>query len=137
MQQIFNQLLEFVQQGVAAIFKFIQLIWSWSVSQIGTLMSVSWQNWPLWKQLLLVFIAVAVIWALYSVAMQLFEAGSRILTAFATLLIAFVNTLPSVLVAGAIALGGVWVLNNLDSSAIRLPASLSWLQTGGADPGPR
>lgn len=130
MQQIFNQLLQFVQQGVTAIFKFIQLIWAWSVSQISALMSVSWQDWPLWKQVLLVLIAVAVIWALYSVAMQLFEAGSKILTAFAMLLVAFVNTLPSVLVAGAIALGGVWVLNNLDGSTIRLPASLSWLQTG-------
>jgi hypothetical protein len=130
MQQIFNQLLQFVQNGIAAIFKFIQLIWAWSVGQITTLMHVSWQNWPLWKQVLLVIIAAGVIYALYSVAMQLFEASARILTAFATLLIALVNTLPSVIVAGAIALGGVWVLNNLDSSTIRLPASLSWLQTG-------
>jgi len=130
MQQIFNQLLQFVQQGVAAIFKFIQLIWAWSVSQISALMSVSWQDWPLWKQVLLVLIAIAVVYALYSVAMQLFEAGSKILTAFAMLLVAFVNTLPSVLVAGAIALGGVWVLNNLDGSTIRLPASLTWLQQG-------
>ena len=129
MQQIFNQLLQFVQQGVAAIFKFIQLVWSWSVDQVSILMSVSWQSWPLWKQLLLVVIALAVAYALFSVAMQLFEAGSRILTAFATLLIAFVNTLPSVLVAGIIALGGVWLLNNLDGSSIRLPASLTWLQT--------
>ncbi|MET0569050.1 MAG: hypothetical protein ABWZ74_08220 [Hyphomicrobiaceae bacterium] len=131
MQQIFNQLLQFVQQGVSAIFKFIQLIWAWSVGQITTLMSVPWQDWPLWKQVLLVLIAGGVIYALYSVAMQLFEASTRILTAFATLLIALVNTLPSVIVAGAIALGGVWVLNNLDGSTVRLPASLSWLQTGG------
>ena len=130
MQQIFNQLLQFVQQGVSAIFKFIQLIWAWSVGQITTLMSVPWQDWPLWKQVLLVLIAGGVIYALYSVAMQLFEASTRILTAFATLLIALVNTLPSVIVAGAIALGGVWVLNNLDGSTIKLP-SLSWLQTGG------
>jgi len=129
MQQIFNQLLQFVQQGVAAIFNFIQLIWAWSVGQVSTLMNVSWQSWPLWKQLLLVLIALAVAYALFSVAMQLFEAGARILTAFATLLIAFVNTLPSVLVAGVIALGGVWLLNNLDNAALRLPASLTWLQT--------
>lgn len=129
MQQIFNQLLQFVQQGVAAIFSFIQLVWAWSVGQISTLMSVSWESWPLWKQLLLAVIAIAVAYVLISVALQLFEAGARILTAFATLLIAFVNTLPSVLVAGVIALGGVWVLNNLDGSTIRLPASLSWLQT--------
>lgn len=129
MQQIFNQLLQFVQQGITAIFNFIQLIWSWSVDQIATLMSVSWQAWPFWKQLLLAVIAIAVVYALFRVAMQLFEAGARILTAFATLLIAFVNTLPSVIVAGVIALGGVWLLNNVDNAAIRLPSSLSWLQT--------
>lgn len=130
MQQIFDQLLQFVQQGVAAIFNFIQLIWTWSVGQITTLMSVPWQNWPLWKQILLVLIIVGVVYALYNVALQLFGAGAKILTAFAALLIAFVNTLPSVLVAGVIALGGVWVLNNFDGSTVRLPASLSWLQTG-------
>jgi hypothetical protein len=130
MQQIFNQLLQFVQQGVATIFNFIQLIWSWSVTQVSTLMSVSWQNWPFWKQVLLVVIALAVLYALLSVVMQLFEAGARILTAFATLLIAFVNTLPSVLVAGIIALGGVWLLNNFDGTTVQLPASLSWLQPG-------
>jgi hypothetical protein len=37
-----------------------------------------------------------------------------------------VRTLPSVIAAGLIALGGVWVLNNVDVSSIRLP---SFLQT--------
>ena len=54
MQQFFNQLLQFLQQGIAAIFKFVQLIWTWSVSQIGALTQVPWQSWPLWKQVLLV-----------------------------------------------------------------------------------
>src|SRR5712691_9260686 len=34
MQQLFNQLVQFVQQGIAAIFRFVQLIWTWSVAQI-------------------------------------------------------------------------------------------------------
>ena len=34
MQQFFNQLLQFLQQEIAAIFKFVQLIWTWSVGQI-------------------------------------------------------------------------------------------------------
>ena len=37
MQQFFNQLLQFLQQGIAAIFKFVQMIWTWSVAQIGSL----------------------------------------------------------------------------------------------------
>ena len=53
MQQIFNQILQFLQQGIAAIFKFVQLIWTWSVGQISRVFEAPWQNWPLWKQILL------------------------------------------------------------------------------------
>jgi hypothetical protein len=35
MQQFFNQLLQFLQQGISAIFRFAQLIWTWSVGQIS------------------------------------------------------------------------------------------------------
>jgi hypothetical protein len=123
MQQFFNQLLQFLQQGIAAIFRFVQLIWTWSIDEITKVMQSPWQSWPLWKQLLLVAIAAGVIWALYKAAKELWEAGERVLAAFATLLGALVRTLPSVLIAGLIALGGLWLLNNLDLSSVRLPAA--------------
>ena len=129
MQRVFEQFLQFVQQGVAAIFKFIQLVWAWSVAQITSLSSAPWQNWPLWKQVLLVLIVIGVGWALYRAAMELWEASARILTAFATLIIALVNTLPNILMAGVVALGGLWVLNNFDLSSLQLPSRLSWSQT--------
>ena len=124
MQQIFNQLLQFLQQGIAAIFKFVQMIWQWTVGQITSLTRVPWQDWPLWKQVLLVLVIAGVIWALFKAAKELWEAGERILTAFAALLGVLVKTLPSVVLAGLIALGGVWVLNNLDLSSVRLPSFL-------------
>ena len=124
MQQLFNQLVQFVQQGIAAIFRFVQLIWTWSVGQISKVFEAPWQSWPLWKQILLALVAGAVIWALYKAAKGLWEAGERTLGAFATLLGVLVKTLPRVLVAGVIALGGVWLVNNLDLSAVRLPSAL-------------
>ena len=130
MQQIFIQLLQFLQQGIAAIFRFVQLIWTWSIGQISTLTHVPWQSWPLWKQVLLVVIVVSVAWALYRVAKELWEAGERILAAFAALLGVLVRTLPTMIVAGLIALGGVWVLNNVDLSSLRLP---SFLQTSSVE----
>jgi hypothetical protein len=130
MQQFFDQLLQFLQQGISAIFRFVQLIWSWSVDQISTLFQAQWQSWPLWRQLLMVLVIGAVAWVLYRAAMELWEAGERILGAFATLLGVLVRTLPRVMVAGLIALGGVWVLNNLDLSRIPLPA---FLKTTSAD----
>jgi hypothetical protein len=124
MQQLFNQLVQFVQQGISAIFRFVQLVWTWSIGQITKVIEAPWQNWPLWKQILLVVVAAAVVWALYKAAKELWEAGERTLGAFATLLGVFVKTLPRVLVAGVIALGGVWLINNLDFSSVRLPSAL-------------
>jgi hydrogenase/urease accessory protein HupE len=126
MQQFFNQLLQFLQQGIASIFRFVQLIWSWSVEQISALTRVPWQDWPLWKQVFMVLLIAGIVYALYKVAVELWEAGERILAAFATLLGVLVRTLPSVMIAGLIALAGLWVLNNVDLSGLRLP---SFLQT--------
>jgi hypothetical protein len=123
MRQAFNQLLEFLHQGISAIFRFVQLIWTWSVDQITVLLAVPWQQWPLWKQFLLVLVLAGVIWALYKAARELFVAGERILSAFASLLAVLVHTLPSVVLAGVIALGGVWVMNHLDNKPIHLPVA--------------
>ena len=123
--QFFNQLIQFLQQGIAAIFKFVQLIWTWSIGQITQVVQSPWQNWPLWKQALLVLVLAAVVFALFKVAKELWEAGERVLAAFATLLGVFVRTLPQVVVAGLIAMGGVWLINNLDLSSVRIPTAFS------------
>ena len=125
MKQVFDQLLRFLHDGISAIFRFVELIWSWSVDQISRLASVPWQQWPLWKEFLLLLILAAVAWALYRVARELFFAGAAILAAFADLLGVLVRTLPHVMLAGVIALGGVWIINHLDNSLVRMP---SWLQ---------
>ena len=128
MRQAFDQLLKFLQQGIAAIFHFVELIWTWSVDQISKLMAVPWQEWPLWKQVLLVLILVGVLWSLYRVGRELLFAGAAILAAFARLLSVLVQTLPHVALAGVIALGGVWLVNHLDNSSLRVP---SWMQASG------
>ncbi len=125
MKQVFDQLLKFLHDGISAIFHFVELIWSWSVDQISRLASVPWQQWPLWKQFLLFLILAGVVWALYRVGRELFFAGAAILAAFADLLGVLVRTLPHVMLAGVIALGGVWVINHLDNSLVRIPI---WLQ---------
>ncbi len=114
MNTVLNQILHFLQQGIAAIFHFVQLVWNWSMDQIGRLLAVPWQDWPLLKLILLM-------------------AAERILAAFATLLVVLVHTLPRVLLAGAIALGGVWLANHIDNSLVRLPPSL-WAGSSGAPP---
>jgi hypothetical protein len=130
MKQVFDQLLKFLQQGIAAIFHFVELIWTWSVDQISKLLAVPWQEWPAWKLILLLLVLAGVIWALYRAARELLEAGAAILAAFAALLAVLVQTLPSVFLAGVIALGGVWLVNHLDNSFVRMP---SWMQASQQD----
>jgi hypothetical protein len=125
MKQVFDQFLKFLHDGIAAIFRFVELIWTWSVDQIAKLASVPWQQWPLWKEILLVLVLAAVVWALYRVARELFFAGAAILAAFAELLGVLVRTLPHVMLAGVIALGGVWLINHLDNSLVHIP---NWMQ---------
>ncbi len=125
MKQVFDQLLKFLQEGISAIFRFVELIWTWSVDQISKLLAVPWQQWPLLKQVILVLILAGVIWALYRAGRELLVAGAAILSAFADLLGVLVRTLPHVLLAGVIALGGAWLINHLDNSVLQMP---TWLQ---------
>jgi hypothetical protein len=52
--------------------------------------------------------------------MQLWTAAINVLSAFATFVGTVIVTLPTILIAGAIALAGTWVINNLhDLSSLR------------------
>ncbi len=129
MHQILSQILHFLQQGIAAIFRFIELIWTWSVDQVARLAAVPWHDWPILKLILLIVIVVAVVWALYQVFWELWLGAERVLSAFAGLLVVFVHTLSRVLLAGVIALAGVWLMNHLDNSMMSVPISLQvWQQ---------
>jgi hypothetical protein len=123
MQPILDQFLQFVQQGIAAIFKFVSLIWTWSIGQIATLAASPWQNWALWKQILLIVMVVMVAFFLFFAARQLWYSGVRVLGAFASFVAALIYTLPSILMAGVIALGGLWVINNFKPGDLGLTAA--------------
>jgi hypothetical protein len=113
MQRFFDLLVQFVQQGIAAIFRFIQFVWIWSIGQITTLLQAPWQEWSYPKRGALVLIIVVVAYTLYWVYKDLWAAGQTIIGAFGTLLNVLIRTLPRILIAGLIALGGIWALNNL------------------------
>lgn len=114
--QFVNQLIQFLQQGIAAIFRFVQLVWTWSVGQITKAIDLPWGSMPIWKQALMVLVAIGVIYVLYRAARELWEAGEKALGALATLLMVFVRTLPLILIAGLIAAGGAWLVVNFNPS---------------------
>ena len=138
MHEILSQIVHFLQQGIAAIFRFVELIWTWSVDQVTRLAAVPWSDWPILKVILLIVLVAAIVWALYRVAWELWIGAERVLTAFAGLLVVFVHTLPRVLLAGLIALGGLWLMNHLDNSMMRVPVSLQvWQQPAQPQPQPQ
>jgi hypothetical protein len=121
MQRLFDTLVQFVQQGVAAVFRFVQFIWIWSIGQMTTLLNSPWDEWTWAKRGALALIVAILVYVLYYAAKDLWGAGQTILNAFGTLLSVVVRTLPKVLLAGLIALASAWVLNNVDFSRIYIP----------------
>src|ERR1043166_1338742 len=124
MHEILSQIVHFLQQGIAAIFRFVELIWTWSVDQVTRLAAVPWSDWPILKVILLIVLVAAIVWALYRVAWELWIGAERVLTAFAGLLVVFVHTLPRVLLAGLIAPAALCLKKHLDNSMMRVPVSL-------------
>ncbi|MBO0764335.1 MAG: hypothetical protein J2P50_07085 [Hyphomicrobiaceae bacterium] len=127
MQRFFDLFIDFVWQGVAAIFRFVQTVWMWAVQQVGDLLQVPWQEWDPIKLVVLTVIVAGVVRYLYKALWELWDASQKILAALATLLGVLIKTLPQVLIAGLIALAGVALLNNVDFSHLRRP---SFLHTG-------
>jgi hypothetical protein len=134
MQQFFNVFIDFVGQGVGAIFRFVQAVWMWAAEQVGKLLQQPFQDWQPWKLLILTLIAFGVGWYLYKAIWELWDAWRKILAALATLMAVLIKTVPQVLIAGLIALGGVVLLSALDLDNMRRP---SFLHTGPGDRGDR
>jgi hypothetical protein len=122
MQELFTQALQFLERGLTDILNFVRLVWTWAIGEIATVVQAPWQDWPLWKQLLLALVAGGVILALYKVARELWEVVERLLAAFVAFLGALIRTLPKVAIAGFVALAGVWLVNHVDLSNVHLPS---------------
>jgi hypothetical protein len=120
MKQFSDEVLQYLERGTAEILRFVQLVWTWSSDQMIKMMQAPWENWPLWKQILFVLVIAAVAYALLIAAQQLWTASVKLLSAVATLVGTIIVTLPTILIAGVIALAGLWVINNVDDlSSVR------------------
>jgi hypothetical protein len=120
MEQVPDQSRQFLERGIDEGLRFVQLVWTWSTDQIIKVTQAPWEHWPLWKQVLLLIVAAAVVYFLFIAAMQLWTAAINVLAAFATFIGTVIVTLPTILIAGVIALAGLWVINNFnDLSSLR------------------
>jgi hypothetical protein len=111
--KILSQILQYIQQGVTSAGKFITMVWKWAFNQIA---SVPWQSigeLPLWKILLLIVVAGGIIYLLYKSLLELFEAGQKALGAIATLFSVLIQTILPLILAGALATVGAYIVNNI------------------------
>ena len=114
MEGIINAIVSFLQQGIAAIFKFLQLVWNWSFGQIVSIFSSDWQALPIWKIVILVIALGAIAYILYNAFMVLWSGVVALFHAFVELLSKFVSVLPQIVIAGLIAFAAGYVIHNIN-----------------------
>jgi hypothetical protein len=113
-QQIISSIVQFLQQGIAAIFKFLELVWTWSFGEIIAIFQSDWKALPIWKLVVLIAVAAVIVYVLYKAVTVLWEAAVAVFGAFVALLTAFVSVLPYIVAAGLIAFAGGWVIHNVN-----------------------
>jgi hypothetical protein len=113
MKETSDQIQQFLGRAMAWAVEFFQLVWAWSTEQIVKLTQAPWENLPLWKQILLLIVVVAMAYSLWIVVRRLWRAVMNLFYAFATFVGALILTLPTIAIAGVIALAGLWVIYSL------------------------
>ena len=113
MRPVINQIIDFLQQGIAAIFRFFDLVWTWSFGEMVKIFNSDWQNLPPVKLIILAMVVIAIVYVLYRALFELWGAAESILKAFVQLLMVLVSILPYILVAGAIAAGGSYIIQHV------------------------
>lgn len=114
MRQIIDQIVNLLQQGITAIFKFVDLVWQWSFGQMFEIFSSNWQALPVWKIVVLAIVVIAIVYVLYKGFFALWKAAEQIFRAFVELLMVLVSILPYVLIAGLIAAAGSYVIQHVN-----------------------
>jgi hypothetical protein len=113
-RQIIDQIVTLLQQGIEAIFRFVQLVWQWSFGQMFEIFSSNWQALPVWKIVVLAIVVIAIVYVLYKGFFALWKAAEQIFRAFVELLMVLVSILPYVLIAGIIAAAGSYIIQHVN-----------------------
>jgi hypothetical protein len=114
LRQIIDQIVHLLQQGITAIFRFVDLVWQWSFGEMFKIFQSNWQALPVWKIAILAVVVIAIVYVLYRGFFQLWHAAEQIFKAFVDLLMVLVSVLPYVLLAGVIAAAGSYVIQHVN-----------------------
>jgi len=116
MQEVFNRVGQIAQNLVSVIWQVLQFIWNWSFGQVARMFNQSFAGLDIWKQVVFVLVIGALIYFIYKLARDLLKAVQSILSAIVGLVSALIGMLPQIVLAGLIAFGGAWLVNQQSPS---------------------
>ena len=94
MQQVLNEVGQIAQRLSAVIWQVLQFIWNWSFGQVVKMFQMSFNNLPVWKQVLFVVVIAALAYFLYKVAKDLLKEVQHVLGEIVGLISALIAMLP-------------------------------------------
>jgi hypothetical protein len=100
----------------------LTLLWNWSFGQVVTMFQMPFNTLPSWKQALFVIVIASLAHLSYKVAKGLLSAARSLVGSMVGLVSALLSLVPQIALAGLIAIGGAWVILNLDP--VWMPAGL-------------
>jgi hypothetical protein len=110
MNQQIHQLMQLVLQGIAWVLRTIEVLWTWSWTQIMAMFNMSWNNLPAWKMVIGVLAVAILAGILFVMARRGLEAFGKIAAAFWTMVLTMVAIVSFVVVAGLTSRGFQWVV---------------------------
>ena len=110
MNQSVHELMQLVLQGIAWVLKTIEVLWTWSWTQIMITFSMPWTNLPAWKMVIGVIAIAILAGILFIMARRGLEAFGKIAAAFWTMVLTMVAIVSFVVVAGITSRGFQWVV---------------------------
>ena len=125
--ELLETVIESIGQVLDWVLKFVPAIWNWVVVQLA---NVPWSDlaslvW--WKKGLLIALGLGIGVLLFRAGREILSAGEQALSSFTNLLTAFIRTAIPILLAGLVAAGGSWVINNVEWNT---PIAASSLEGG-------
>lgn len=109
MSEVIDRLLE----GIRFVLEWGVWLVNWSVGKIMAMFGLPFMTLPLWKQIVFVIAVLAILYIGYRFITQMLDAFLNIFRAIIKFITTFVERVPDILIAAAIALVCAWVVTEV------------------------
>ena len=104
-----------LEQVIGWVFRIFGTVWDWSFGQVVNAFNLlkHTENLPIWKMVVIAVVAVALVTLIWLIFTEVWAAVRMLLNAVVAIFAAVVANIWPVFIAGAVAFGGAWVVNNV------------------------